>query len=281
MAIVKATKTPNRAAPISETSIIGWLRKNLFSSIFNSILTIVTLYVIFITVRDLWVWGIGDAVWVADSRRECFEISLDGACWAGVIAWTDNIFYGRYPRDQLWRINLGVIVLFIWMAPLWLPRVKAKVMIGLSTVFLYPFLAGYLFSGGDKGLFMQVMISAAIVCLIANTLNAIIGVVSGKSLLEFLMGLLRQKDASDKSQRKLFFGILGVTFVAVFLWQMGWSLESVSWTKWGGLFLTIVIAGIGIATALPGGVILALGRRSSLPVIKVLSDRPFIAEIKI
>jgi general L-amino acid transport system permease protein len=157
------------------------------------------------------------------------------------------------------------------MAPLWLPRVKAKVFIGLSTVFLYPFLAGYLFAGGDKGLFMQVMITAAIVCLIANTLNAIIGVMTGKSLFELLMGLLGKKETSEKSQRNLFFGILGASFVAVFLWQMGWNVESVSWTKWGGLFLTMVISGIGIATALPGGVILALGRRSNLPVIKVLS----------
>ena len=140
MAIVKATKTPSRAAPLSETSFIGWLRTNLFSSTFNSILTIVTLYVIFITVRDLWTWGIGDAVWIAENRRECFDISLGGACWAGVIAWLDNIFYGRYPREELWRINLGGILLFIWMAPLWLPRVKGKVFIGLSTVFLYPFL---------------------------------------------------------------------------------------------------------------------------------------------
>lgn len=271
MAIVKATKTPDRAAPLSETSIIGWLRTNLFSSAFNSILTIVTLYVIYLTVKDLWIWGVSDAVWVAENRRECFDVSLDGACWAGVIAWLDNIFYGRYPREELWRINLGGILLFIWMAPLWLPRVKAKVLIGLTTVFLYPFLAGYLFSGGDKGLFMQVMITAAIVCLIANTLNAIIGVMTGKSLFAFLMGLLGRKEISEKSQHKLFLGLLAASFAAVFLWQMGWNVERVSWTKWGGLFLTLVISGIGIATALPGGVILALGRRSSLPVIKVLS----------
>jgi general L-amino acid transport system permease protein len=37
------------------------------------------------------------------------------------------------------------------------------------------------------------------------------------------------------------------------------------------LFLTLVISGIGIASALPGGILLALGRRSRLPVIKVLS----------
>jgi len=271
MAIVKTTRTPSRVAPLSETSFIGWLRKNLFSSIFNSILTLVTAYVIYIGVRDLWVWGISDAVWVANTRRECFDISLDGACWAGVIAWLDNIFYGRYPRDELWRINLGGLLLFIWMAPLWMPRVKGKVLIGLSTVFLYPFLAGYLFSGGDKGLFMQVMISAAIVCLVANTLNAIIGVMTGKSLLELMEQMLGKKVAPGKRQYKLFLGLLAASFVAVFLWQMGWNVERVSWTKWGGLFLTLVISGIGIATALPGGVILALGRRSSLPVIKVLS----------
>ena len=43
----------------------------------------------------MWIWGVGDAVWVAENRRECFKISVDGACWAGVISWMDNIFYGR------------------------------------------------------------------------------------------------------------------------------------------------------------------------------------------
>ncbi|MCP4011158.1 MAG: amino acid ABC transporter permease [Proteobacteria bacterium] len=271
MAIIKATKTPDRAAPLSETSIIGWLRKNLFSSAFNSIVTVITLSIVYITVRDLWVWGVSDAVWVANTRRECFDISLDGACWAGVIAWLDNIFYGRYPREELWRINLGGILLFIWMAPLWLPRVKGKVLIGISTVFLYPFLAGYLFSGGDKGIFMQIMISAAIVCLIINTLNTAIGLMTGKSLVKYLMDFLGPKEVSEKTAHTLLFGLLGASFIVVFLWQASWNVESVSWTKWGGLFLTLVISGIGIATALPGGVILALGRRSRLPVIKALS----------
>jgi general L-amino acid transport system permease protein len=271
MAIVTAEKTPAREAPLSETTIIGWMSKNLFSSWFNAILTVVTLYVIYIMVKDLWVWGISDAVWVADTRRECFSISIDGACWAGVITWMDNIFYGRYPREELWRINLGAILLFVWMVPLWLPRVKAKVLIGVTTVFLYPFLAGYLFAGGDKGIFMQVMISTAIVCLIGNTLHSIIGVFTGSSLPEYLIRLLGKQDAPEKSQHRIFFAILAISFAGVYLWQMGWHAEVVSWTKWGGLFLTLVISGIGIASALPGGIILALGRRSRLPVIRVLS----------
>jgi len=271
MAIIKTTKKSALSPPVSETSPIGWMRKHLFSSTFNSLLTIVTIYIIYITIKEVWVWGIADAVWVADTRRECFNISADGACWAGVISWLDSIFYGRYPREELWRINLGLLFLFIWMAPLWLPRVKAKISIGLTTVFLYPFLAGYLFSGGDKGIFMQIMFTAAIVCLLGNTAHSVIGVLTGRSLPEFLIRRFGNKNASEKSQRYILLGILVLSLVAVYVWQMDWKVEGVPWTRWGGLFLTLVIAGIGIASALPGGIILALGRRSRMPLVRVFS----------
>lgn len=271
MAIIKAEKTPATAPPLSETSAIGWMQKNLFSSVFNGLLTIATLFIIYITVKGLWVWGVTDAVWIADNRRECFSINPDGACWAGVIAWIDNVFYGRYPREELWRINLGIFFLFIWMIPLWLPRVKAKIFIGLTTVFLYPFLAGYLFTGGNKGIFIQIMLTAAIVCLACNTLHAIIGVLTGRSLPEFFSSLSGKKNISEKSQRNILLTVLLLCFVLIYAWQMSWNLEGVSWTKWGGLFLTLVVAGIGIASALPGGIILALGRRSKMPIARALS----------
>ncbi|HER27579.1 MAG TPA: amino acid ABC transporter permease [Rhodospirillales bacterium] len=157
------------------------------------------------------------------------------------------------------------------MAPLWLPWVRAKVFIGLTTVFLYPFLAGYLFAGGGKGIFMQVMVTAAIVCLAGNTTHSIVGVFTGRGLPECLIRLLGKTAASEKYQRNILLGILGLSFAVVYIWQMGWNVEAVPWTRWGGLFLTLVISGIGIASALPGGIILALGRRSRLPVIRVLS----------
>ena len=271
MTVVNHKKTTARAAPLSETSVLGWMHKNLFSSIFNSILTLVTIYVIYLTLNGLWGWGIYDAVWIAETRRECFDISIGGACWAGIIAWLDNIFYGRYPREELWRIDLGLLLLVAWMVPLWLPRVKAKTFIGLTTVFLYPFLAGYLFAGGGKDIFIQIMISAAITCLIGNSIHSAIGVISGKTLAETLLKLLGVTGLAAKSQRNILFAILGFAFALVYLWQMSWNVESVSWVKWGGLFLTMVIAGIGIASSLPGGVLLALGRRSKLPVIRILS----------
>jgi len=271
MAMVKTKTTPDRPAPLSETTVLGWLKKNLFSSVLNTILTFVTLVIIYTAVKGLWVWGIEDAVWVADNRRECFEISIDGACWAGVIAWMDNIFYGRYPKDELWRVNIGILLLIVWMLPLWLPRVKGKTLIAISLIAFYPFLANYLFLGGESGFLRQLMISGAIVSLTVIILNAIIGVISGKSFSEFIVNGVGKSLQSEKSQRNLVFAILAIGFVLSFVWQTSWSLGEVPWTKWGGLFLTLVIAGIGIASALPGGIILALGRRSKLPVIKVLS----------
>ena len=271
MATIKTMKKNAVTAPLSEISVLGWIRKNLFSSVLNTLLTFVTVYIIYTTLKGVWSWGIVDAVWVAENRRECFAINVDGACWAGVIAWLDNIFYGRYPREELWRINLGIFFLFMWMVPLWLPRVKAKISIGMTTVFLYPFLGGYLFAGGEKGIFMQVMLTAAVVCLLVNTIHSIIGVFSGRSLPEFFASLSNKKNICEKTQRNIFFGFLAILFVLIYVWQMSWNVERVPWTKWGGLFLTLVIAGIGIASALPGGIVLALGRRSRMPVIRVFS----------
>jgi len=271
MAMIREKSTPARPAPLSETTLLGWLQKNLFSSVFNTILTIVMLIIIYTAVKGLWVWGIADAVWIADTRRECFDISIDGACWAGVIAWMNNIFYGRYPEAEQWRVNLGFFLLIVWMLPLWLPRVKGKTLIAITVIVFYPFLAHYLFMGGESGFLRQFMTSGAIVSLVVIILNAVIGVSIGQSFSQFIINGVGSKLQSEKSQRNLVLAILVIGFIIAFLWQRSWSLGEVPWTKWGGLFLTLVIAGIGIASALPGGIILALGRRSKLPVIKVLS----------
>ncbi len=49
------------------------------------------------------------------------------------------------------------------------------------------------------------------------------------------------------------------------------GLAIVETRLWGGLFLTLVVAATGIAAAIPLGVLLALGRRSEMPVIRAVS----------
>lgn len=49
------------------------------------------------------------------------------------------------------------------------------------------------------------------------------------------------------------------------------GLQPVDTARWGGLMVTLVVAGVGIVASLPLGILLALGRRSKLPVIKFFS----------
>jgi len=65
------------------------------------------------------------------------------------------------------------------------------------------------------------------------------------------------------------FMITGFPVLAAVLLRGGaLGLRPVDTSDWGGLMLTLVVASWGIATALPLGMLLALGRRSGMPVIR-------------
>ena len=67
----------------------------------------------------------------------------------------------------------------------------------------------------------------------------------------------------------LFFGVFPI--VAFFLLVGGWfGLRYVPTSEWGGLLVTMVLSFVGISVSLPLGILLALGRRSNMPVIKVI-----------
>ena len=58
--------------------------------------------------------------------------------------------------------------------------------------------------------------------------------------------------------------------VAFFLLHGGaFGLQEVETPLWGGLMVTLILSFVGIAVSLPVGILLALGRRSDLPVIKM------------
>jgi len=64
--------------------------------------------------------------------------------------------------------------------------------------------------------------------------------------------------------------LAGLSAVAVLMWGGVLGLSYVENTLWGGLPLTLILATFGIAFAFPLGVLLALGRRSKMPAIRVL-----------
>jgi general L-amino acid transport system permease protein len=63
----------------------------------------------------------------------------------------------------------------------------------------------------------------------------------------------------------------GLTAIGVLMWGGVLGLRYVENERWGGLILTLILTTFGIALAFPLGILLALGRRSDMPVIRALS----------
>jgi general L-amino acid transport system permease protein len=59
--------------------------------------------------------------------------------------------------------------------------------------------------------------------------------------------------------------------IAMFLLDIDFGLEPVETSQWGGLLVTLVVAVTGIVASLPIGILLALGRRSKMPVVRMFS----------
>lgn len=67
------------------------------------------------------------------------------------------------------------------------------------------------------------------------------------------------------------FILIGYPVIAYWLIHGGsFGFEMVDTNKWGGLMLTLILSAVGIVAALPIGIVLALGRRSEMPIVKSL-----------
>ena len=210
------TAKPTLDAPVIKIGALRWLRENLFNNWFNSILTVICLYLIWLAASGIFEWGYLEATFSAENRRECYNNSEHGACWAGVFEPSNfrKIFYGRYPAEELWRINIGVGIGILWLAPVFFARVQNKTTLGMTMIVFYPFLAAYYFSGGEKGLFMQVMVSLAAAVFVWNTIHALIGFMAEKSLANVLVPMIGLGNASEKTQR---YGIAGVILLGAII----------------------------------------------------------------
>jgi general L-amino acid transport system permease protein len=84
-----------------------------------------------------------------------------------------------------------------------------------------------------------------------------------------LVPLLIPKAPYKVPNAVVFFFIFPI--VAFILLVGGWfGLPYVETSSWGGLLVTLTLSFVGISVSLPLGIVLALGRRSRMPVIKML-----------
>ena len=91
---------------------LRWLRANLFSSIPNSLITLVLLALLVKGLVGFAQWGIANAVWLVpgSDSTACRAVRGLGACWAVIPEKYRFILFGTYPFDQQWRPALSILL---------------------------------------------------------------------------------------------------------------------------------------------------------------------------
>ncbi len=236
MTVVNPQPSYQSRPPKTQTGAIAWLQKNLFSTWYNSLITIVLL--------SGMIWGLkGFVVWAATQAE-----------WAVIYSNLHLYFVGRYPRDQYWRIwvILGIISTFSGLSWGVIARGAAK-----------------LFS---KNILMGIGVAAAIAVLIPTPfpfrmlILLMLGILCGTAWMGYQAG--QRFPALGQWTSLGWF----IALIAIF-WLIGGGLglETIASNNWGGLTLTMLTAVSSILLCFPLGVILALGRQSNLPIFKTLS----------
>jgi general L-amino acid transport system permease protein len=248
---VREALVPERAAPVKTTGFVGFLRTRLFNTPTNILLTVLSALLIWFTVVPLIKFLLVDAVWTGSDRNACLAANVGhpvGACWPYVEAKFTQFIYGFYPEAERWRANLTFLLGALLLLPLLIPRLPAKGLNACLFFIAFPVVAFFLLHGGGMIAFA---VSAAIV-----------------SLLLFLLAGGTRTGWPALAASLAWFAAIGIVIGAM---GDGGSLPIVDTRLWGGLLVTLVVSVTGIVTSMPVGIALALGRRSTIPLIRIFS----------
>ncbi len=265
-----ATETAALRPPPATTGFIGWMRRNLFSSIWNALLTIICAYIIIRVIPPLVSWLFVDATWSEATPQQCR--ATEGACWAFVREKHRVILFGRYPFDEHWRPLLGIclllsVVLVSCFRRFWRPWIALVWVGGLGAFFVL------MWGGGIPVGFRTACVVAGAAFLIATLRSH--GNVRGLLLWATALFALLAIAASQivrvlDAVLKAIFGAEDILASVTGVWfEIPTGLSFVPTSLWGGLPLTLLLSILGIVVAFPLAILLALGRRSKLPLIRM------------
>jgi general L-amino acid transport system permease protein len=229
---------PAGTGPPVSISWTHWLKKNLVTPWYNAVLTLLSLALIVGALRGIVSWVFVTADWtpVAESLK-LFAV-------------------GQYPIDQIWRIGTILAMVSFLMGLSW------GAWGGTVRTFAITLGAGFVFlalipidlhppSGDDLDLLLR----------LGFLLNPVL----------IVGGLLLGRLPAVKSRLILVLWLVSFVLTMVLLqgFRSSQVLPRVESGLWGGLLLTFLLALVGIVASFPIGVLLALGRQSSLPVLRI------------
>jgi general L-amino acid transport system permease protein len=184
--------------PRATTGPVAWIRDNLFSSVGNSILTVLGLFIVYKLLAGILDWAVFTAVFTGTDGKAC-QGEKTGACWPFIQAKFGQFIYGRYPIEERYRVNWTLLALAAGLVPLLVPAIGGRKWFAAYTFLIFPVIAYWLLTGGAFG------------------------------------------------------------------------MPIVKTELWGGFLVTLVVALVGIVGSFPIGVMLALGRRSKMPIVRWIS----------
>jgi general L-amino acid transport system permease protein len=127
----------------------GWARKNLFSSWFNTLLTLLCLWVICNVIPPALNWLVFQANWLGTTRADCTK---EGACWVFIHARFGQFMYGLYPHELRWRINLALVTGLLSIIPIFIKSMPRRGRYIACWAVVYPLIVWCLMYGGFLGL---------------------------------------------------------------------------------------------------------------------------------
>lgn len=283
-AFVRTEDAPLLPPPASQAGITGWMWRNIFasmadysslrssiSSIMVALLSVFLLYFGLTQIYALLEFSIFSAVFTDPEglkREACWTEEQGGAlpngwhaaCWPFVVAKQKFVLYGAYPAEELWRVNLTVIAGLIGLAWVLIEKLPYRREAGVLMLTAYPLAAFILLTGGNS----NTSSDSILVWMIIGLGFITIGRLGGRNLLGGFIAEVSK-----------LFGVIGWS-VIIFTVIRGivavdFGLEPVDTRDWGGFLITLVVAVTGIVASLPLGIVLALGRRSKMPIVRILS----------
>ena len=253
VAFVRTAEIPPAPPPAAETGLIKWLRENLFSSVVNSIMTILALIAIYQFALVVGPWLI-NGVWSADSLSQCRD-QLQGAiggCFAVITERWHQLLFGFYPPEGYWRLVLAFVLLAGALAPVMFTSVPRQL---LYLTGLFPFIAYWLIWGGT------IWAPAAAIAGFAIAYAVLRALEERSVVIGFALGIVAAI---------VWWTVLAGPVVGILSTVLPIALAEVESRNIGGFTTNFILGITCISLSLPLGILLALGRQSNLFIIKTL-----------
>ncbi|MDP9464760.1 MAG: hypothetical protein M3P52_09060, partial [Actinomycetota bacterium] len=226
-----------------------WMRRNLLRTWSDAIVTVV--------------FG-GAAIYIA--YRVLRYVLITGR-WAIVRVNLKLLIVGRFPDDELWKVAAALAALTLWggmLAGLVLARQRRA---GTYVEHRVPLLRrARELVGRSWPALVTVAVLLALSTAVGPWITVAVAIVAG--ILGRLVGIAigSTMPAWPTAGKALLVLALAATPIALTV-----MLTSVlGWDEWGGLMINVFIAAAAIVLCFPLGVLLALGRRSRLPLLKAM-----------